>query len=56
VSFSRSVLCAVIAFVITYATMWMLNGNPQLLNVGLIAVAVALGVNLGVRYRTKLES
>ena len=55
-SFSKSALCAVIAFVTTYATMWLLNGNPQLLQVGLIALAVVFGVNVGVRYRNRLDS
>lgn len=55
-SFAKSVVCAIIAFVIIYATTWMLNGNPLLLHTGLIALAVVFGVNVGVRYTTKLES
>lgn len=55
-SFSKLALCAVIAFVTIYATMWLLTGNSQLLQVGLIALVVVFGVNVGVRYRNRLES
>ena len=55
-SVSKSMLCAVIAFVTTYVTIWLLNGNPHLFQVGLIALAVVFGVNVGVRYRTRFES
>lgn len=55
-SFSKSMLFAVVAFVITSATMSLLNGNPQLLQVGLIALVVVFGVNVGVRYRNRLDS
>ncbi len=56
VSVSKSMLCAVIAFVTTYVTIWLLNGNPHLFQVGLIALAVVFGVNVGVRYRNRLDS
>lgn len=55
-SISKSMLCAVIAFVNTYVTMWLLNGNPHLFQVALIALAVVFAVNVGVRYRTRFES
>ena len=55
-SISKSMLRAVIAFATTYATMWLLNGNLHLFQAGFIALGVVFGVNVGVRYTTRLKS
>ncbi|KPQ21247.1 MAG: hypothetical protein HLUCCX21_07145 [Porphyrobacter sp. HL-46] len=55
-SLVMSALCAVIAFATTYATMWLLNGNPQPLQVSFVTLVIVFSVNLGVRFSKKLDS